>query len=466
MISPAPKIDPSNVTLMVKPVGAMCNLECTYCYYLPTQAMYGGHERRMSLDTLESVFAGFLPHAADEVTIAWQGGEPTLAGLAFFEQAVAFQKRYARRNQFVSNSLQTNGTLLDEAWCHFLRDQQFLVGISIDGSAFFHDHYRLDRRGRGTHQRVMHGLELLRTHGVEHNILTVLNQHNVHYPKRLFRELLRMSERWLQFIPAIEWIEDGQGRPQLAPFSPTGPDFGRFLCEVFDLWFEHHRYNVSVRLFDVVLNQLVFGQSPLCIMGAGCHNQVTVEHNGDVFGCDHFVQREWQLGQVNDNNSPRDRVALTVGQSDQPAGNAPAHDAAMNRDAAASTDHTAANDQWYPSLATDRLGQFSARKQHLGAACTGCPYLRFCYGGCPKHRPHRGDAPEASVLCAGYRMFFEHGMDRMEWMAGYLRQGYDPPRQGPPDRAVVTTGADHDRQPPSRPRARHKSRRNRSRRSR
>jgi len=416
-------IQPSGVTLMIKPVGALCNLDCTYCYYTPTKAMYDHHERRMSLQTLESVFAGYLPHADNRVTIAWQGGEPTLAGLDFFRKAIAFQKKYAKTNQRIANSLQTNGTLLNDEWCTFLREHQFLVGISIDGGEFFHDRYRRDHRDRPSYATVMDGLDLLRRHRVEHNILAVLNDHNVQYPQRIFRELLDMGERWMQFIPAIEWIEDDQHGPQLAPFSPTGKAYGKFLCEVFDLWFAHHRKHVSVRLFDVVLNQLVYQQSPLCIMSGSCHNQVTVEHNGDVFGCDHFVQRDWQLGHAGHATT---RVALTVG-----ATNAPGHNGA---EGFGCSDDESIDEDWFGQLDGQRLGTFANRKQHLDDRCDTCKYQRFCYGGCPKHRPHRGDVPEPSVLCEGYRMFFDHTMDRMQWMADYIRKGMQPPRSGPPRR--------------------------------
>ncbi|MAE62385.1 MAG: hypothetical protein CMJ49_13645, partial [Planctomycetaceae bacterium] len=175
-------IQPSSVTLMIKPVGALCNLDCEYCYYLPTKSVYDGHESRMSLATLESIFASYLPVAADEVTICWQGGEPTLAGIGFFEKALEYQDKHKRPSQKIANAIQTNGTLLNDDWCELLRRHGFLVGISIDGPPHFHDHYRRTNGGAGSHDKVAAGLRLLQRHGVEYNILCVLNDRNVGHP--------------------------------------------------------------------------------------------------------------------------------------------------------------------------------------------------------------------------------------------------------------------------------------------
>ncbi|MFW6059450.1 MAG: anaerobic sulfatase maturase [Phycisphaeraceae bacterium] len=380
---------PDRTTLMIKPVGAMCNLRCTYCYYLPTLAQWGGHERRMSTETLETVFAGALPRWGNQVTIAWQGGEPTLAGLPFFEQALALQRRYARPGQQVANAIQTNGTLIDEQWCRFLRDNRILLGISLDGPTRFHDHYRVDVRSEPTAECVLRGLDLLREHGVEYNVLCVLNDRNVEHPEELLGFFLNRGIRWLQFIPAVEWeTDEATGEPRSAPFTPTGEQYGRFLCRLFDLWFERYRASVSIRFFDAVLNKQVCNLMPFCILDGACHNQLTIEHDGSVFGCDHFVEPRWRLGTADD------------------AG-------------------------WVDRLEMDRLETFAQRKRALPEQCQSCPFLRYCYGGCPKHRPHRGDVAEPTHLCAGYRMFYRHALDRLEWLAGYLRRGQQPPPPAP-----------------------------------
>ena len=376
---------PDRTTLMIKPVGAMCNLRCAYCYYLPTLEQWGGHERRMSLDTLERLFAGALPRWGQHVTIAWQGGEPLLAGREFFEKALELQARYARPGQRVENAIQTNGTLLDQKWCQFMRDHEILVGISIDGPTRFHDHYRVTPRDEGSNEAVLDGLELLKKHRVEHNVLCVLNDRNVDHPDELLGYFLNRGVKWLQFIPAIEWGADGEtGGPRQAGFSPSGEAYGRFLCRLFDRWFDRHRGEVSIRFFDSILMKLVRGGSPFCMLAPSCHSQITVEHDGSVFGCDHFVEPRWRLGVIEDRN-------------------------------------------WPDRLDGERLAQFARRKSDLPDQCRQCEWLSLCHGGCPKHRPNRGEMPEPTTLCAGYRMFFDHAMARLQWLADYLKQGEQPP---------------------------------------
>ena len=402
MQTSAPTFRADQTTLMIKPVGAMCNLRCTYCYYLPTLELYGGHEKRMDRATLDHVFAGFLPRAASNVNIAWQGGEPTLAGLDFFRDALASQQRHARPGQRVTNAIQTNGTRLDDDWCRFMREHGILVGLSLDGPERFHDHYRLTVRGERSAPQVLDALDRLQQHGVEYNILCVLNDRNVHHPDELLGYFLNRGQHWLQFIPAIEWETDPDtGAPRLAPYSPSGEAYGRFLCQLFDRWFARHRHQVSIRLFDSVLMKLVQGEMPFCMLSGSCHAQLTVEHDGSVFGCDHYVEPRWRLGRITDA-------------------------------------------RWPEALEHERLATFAARKQYLPAQCESCQWRSLCHGGCPKHRPHRGDAPEPTTLCAGYRMFYEHAMDRLQWLAGFLRRGQQPPPPGadaPPVSSAASPGA-------------------------
>ncbi len=463
-------VSPSAATLMIKPVGATCNLRCEYCYYLPVQdELYGGRCKRMGTDTLEAVFAAWLPRAEDQVTISWQGGEPTLAGLDFFREAMRLVDRHRRAGQTVNHALQTNGTRLDDDWCAFFCQHAFLIGISIDGEPGQHDHYRLDPAGRGTYDRVRRGLELLRQHGVEHNLLCVLNDQNLRAPLRLYRRLRDLSgngSRWLQFIPGIEWVDQATGEPHdgtpgsdggkstgtpvLAPFSPDREAYGEFLCTVFDEWFAHDRHEVSIRLFDNVLSVMLGRPAVECTHGPACHTQVTVEHNGDVFGCDHYVQRRWQLGktgQTRASGSPglnTSLIPLTVRDTD-------------TSDAAAKS--VAVSPDWFDTLDQPKMQRFADRKLDLPEPCEACEYRRFCHGGCPKHRPHRGELPEASVLCGGYRRFFAHSMERFEWLAEFLRRGELPP---PPGRA----GGQRSAKPRTRPRSGGASRLSRKQRSR
>ena len=439
-----PVIKPSSVTLMIKPVGALCNLDCSYCYYLPTKSVYDGREHKMRLDTLESIFAGYLPVAAEEVTICWQGGEPTLAGLAFFEKAVEFQNKYKRDGQRIWNAIQTNGTLIDDDWAKFMRANQCLIGISVDGPPHFHDKYRVTNRGEGSHDKVLRGLRLLQKYDVEYNILCVLNQGNVGQPEEVFKYLLNLGSRWLQFIPEIVFEPDAEtGDNRLAGHCPDPLAYGQFMAKVFDLWFERYRQRVSVRMFDAVLNKLVLGQMPLCILDGGCSGQMTIEHNGDVYGCDHFVERRWQLGQIGDaqwqNNVGLDgseNIGLTIhgtgylpnteheGRDIDHAGDL---EEKYRSDSAGATED-GLDIEWFKRTDPQRLTHFSSRKQgNVPEKCHTCDYRQFCHGGCPEHRPHGGDRVEETVLCEGYLHIYAHAMERMEWLASFLRKGQQPP---------------------------------------
>ncbi len=455
MPAPLPVVEPSKMALMIKPVGALCNLDCTYCYYLPTKEVYDGHEHRMNLSTLESIFAGFLPHAGDEVTISWQGGEPTLAGLAFFEKALEFQQKHKRAGQTVNNALQTNGTLLDDAWCMFLRKHAFLIGLSMDGDAGFHDHYRKSNAGKGTHQVVYRALQLMDAHDVQYNLLCVINDRNVKHPLKVWQYLLNLGARWLQFIPCIEWEVDasGQSENRLANYAPPPDAFGEFLCTIFDRWFERHRQRVSVRLFDSVISKLVTNQMPFCILSGACSGQLTIEHNGDVFGCDHFIERRWQLAKVNQpewrNTHGIDHhpnIGLTIhGNGYRSNDHHGGRDITSIQDIEtryATPAEDSLDSHWFSRSDTQRLGQFAARKQSLPQGCLDCEYRQYCHGGCPKHRPHGGDIPEPTILCRAYKTFYGHTLERMNWLADFIRRGQQPP----PCRVNVQAGARSDSQ--------------------
>ncbi len=399
----------SSASLMIKPVGAACNLDCAYCYYLDVaDRIYDGKTHKMSMQTLEKTLRDYIAAAPDQATICWQGGEPTLAGLPFFEKAVEIQKDAQRDGQEVVHALQTNGTLLDDDWCRFFKREAFLIGISIDGGPPLHDKHRYDKDGSKTHAKVMRGLKLLRKHNVEHNILCVLHRENVKYPTHLFEYLIGLGETWLQFIPAIEWeTDEATGEPVLAPFSPRPDDYGRFMCETFDLWFEKYRDKVSVRDFDTALHQILGNHAPLCIYSESCHRQLTIESSGDVFGCDHFVDKRWRIGHVNKklaSVADASPVELTINGCDKDG-----------------------NHAWPECVDYDTLGVFARRKLDLPDSCLKCEWFNLCHGGCPKDRPHRGDKPEASILCKGYKMFFSHAIMRLQWLAEYLARGVQPP---------------------------------------
>ena len=348
-------------SLLIKPASAVCNLDCSYCFYLdreadPYQALPG---RRMTLETLERMVDTFLFYSYPASIFAFQGGEPTLAGPAFFESLVEFQKRYGRNGQSVSNAMQTNGILLDDAWCRIFKETQWLIGISLDGPEPAHDLYRVNKAGAGTWRKVIQGVDCLKKNGVEFNVLCMLSQANVGQPKELYRFFRALDIEHIQFIPLSEF--DGLGQP--LPFTITPEQYGRFLCETFDLWWPDRR-RVRIRYFDNIAEALA-GQKPgTCTMHETCDSYVVVEYNGDVYPCDFFVEEGWKLGNVND-------------------------------------------DSWSEIARRQRRYQFAATKTIPHAECQVCEYQSICHGGCPKHRhDQRGQFSDLDYFCSAYKMIF------------------------------------------------------------
>jgi uncharacterized protein len=257
--------------------------------------------------------------------------------------------------------------------------------------------------------------------------------------------MLGIGEDWIQFIPAIEWEVDPArpGRNRLADYSPKPRAYGKFLCEVFDIWFEKHRDRVSIRIFDAVLNKLVHDQMPFCILDGSCHTQMTIEHDGSVFGCDHFIERRWQIGQIGEpgwRNSfdleGSERVGLTIhGDGYRPNAQLSGRDIFAAQDLeeryTAAENGDRLDSTWLERVERQRTGAFAARKQKLPDKCLSCQWQRYCYGGCPKHRPAGGDVAETTILCEAYIMFYEHTMERFQWLASFLKRGEQPPPPRP-----------------------------------
>jgi uncharacterized protein len=374
----------SHFHVMVKPIGAICNLGCTYCYYLEKEHLYPeGEQFRMPWKVLKSFIRRYsaahkhLP----EIHFAWQGGEPTLLGLDFFERAVALQRKYQPAACRITNSIQTNGVLLDDAWGRFLKEQGFLVGISLDGSPDLHDRYRVDKGGQPTFDRVARGLEILQRHKVEYNVLTCVHRHNGDHPLEVYRFLKSLGARFIQFIPIV-----GRASPTLEAAMPTSvgaEQYGRFLTSVFDEWLCNDVGQVFVQIFDVALGIWALGQASLCVFDETCGRALALEHNGDLFSCDHFVTPEHRLGNLMD-------VPL-VKMVDSPR--------------------------------QQRFGQ--AKRDALPAYCKTCDIRFACNGGCPKNRfalTPEGE-PGLNYLCAGYQHFFHHIAPVMERMVAALRAG-------------------------------------------
>lgn len=373
--------------IMCKPVSGICNLDCQYCYYTMKPAeLYPGTDRfQMTDETLAAYTRQYLEAMPIRCEFAWQGGEPLLAGKEFFRKAVGFQKEFGRPGQVVTNGLQTNGTLLDEEWCEFFRESQFLVGISIDGPAQVHDVFRRDKGGNPTWQRAWAGLELMAKHGVEFNVLVTLNAANAPHAGNIYRYFVNRGVRYLQFIQVLE-RKPGTDEP--TDFSCTAESFGRWMLDVFEQWASRDVGRVSVRFIDDALHALIYGRASTCVHTQRCAAAYVLEWNGDLYACDHFVYREWLLGNL-----------LATPLTD--------------------------------ILAGPRLEEFAALKTELPAACRECEYLPMCWGGCPKHhRPIGTDAARVNHFCEGYRMFFSRAMPELERIAEYTRRGERPPTRG------------------------------------
>lgn len=367
--------------LMIKPVGARCNLACEYCYYRDKGALYPGSQLLMDDATLERVTAAYLAaHPGPEVTFGWQGGEPLLRGREFFARALELQRKYARPGVTVLNALQTNGTLLDDDWAAFLARNHFLVGLSLDGPPELHDAHRRDHAGKPSHQAVLRGLATLQRHRVEYNALVTVNRRNATRLLEVYRYLTSIGLRFLQFIPIVERQSLDSLRP--ARWCPRPETYGEGLCQVFDYWAARDVGRVFVQLFESAL-AVHLGQPPaLCSFAPTCGRCLVVEHNGDLYACDHFVFPEYLVGQVTEEGLP--------GLVEAP-----------------------------------QQRQFGEDKQALlPRVCQRCPVLAFCGGDCPKHRLVETDeGGRLSYLCPAYRRFFRHSAPVLQHLAAEIRAG-------------------------------------------
>jgi len=403
-----PENAPPAYHLLTKPTGAVCNLDCKYCFFLSKEMLYPGSRFRMADEMLETYIKQLLEsHRTPEVTVAWQGGEPTLMGLDFFKRTVELVDQYKKPNQQISYSIQTNGTLLDDDWAAFFRQQNYLVGLSVDGPRELHDAYRVNKGGKGSFDQVMRGWEVLKKHQVEVNILCTVHAANQDHPLevyRFFRDELKAE--FVQFIAIVEratidslpianegWSErPGGERPlyiqegHLVTERSVGPEqYGRFLIEIFEEWVRRDVGNIFVQLFDVTLGSWV-GQHNLCIFAPTCGNALALEHNGDLYSCDHFVEPDYLLGNIKETHM----IEL---------------------------------------IASDQQLKFGQDKMTtLPRYCLECEVRFACHCGCPKNRFIKtpGGEPGLNYLCAGYKTFFNHVDRPMKIMAALLRQGRGP----------------------------------------
>ncbi|WP_413112980.1 anaerobic sulfatase maturase [Thaumasiovibrio sp. DFM-14] len=391
-------VRPSHCHVMAKPSSSVCNLDCSYCFYLEKEHLYPERKQawRMSDETLDVYIRQHI-EAQDgvDVEFAWQGGEPTLMGVDFFRRVVELQEKYRGRHN-IHNAFQTNGILLNDEWCEFFKAHHFLVGISIDGPAELHDCYRVNRAGKPTHAKVMAGISLLKKHGVEFNTLTVVNHENAQHPEKVYAFLTSIGSCFLQFIPLVERetaqeTEDGLHlvcpdsalEAKVTPWSVSPAAYGDFLCRIFDVWVKQDVGRVYVNMFDSTLASWCGHPAGTCIFSETCGHLFALESNGDLYNCDHYVYPEHLLGNIHE-QSIRDlnqtEMAITFGQN---------------------------------------------KRDKLTKQCESCPYRFACHGGCPKHRfiTSRNGEPAHNYFCAGYEHFFKHTASSMQLMRDLLQHG-------------------------------------------
>ncbi len=418
---------PPGFHLLAKPSGSTCNIDCQYCFFLSKEALYPNKKHRMSDTTLETYIRQLLEsHRTPQVTVAWQGGEPTLMKLGFFQRAVDLVEKYRRPGQEVQHTFQTNGLLVDDDWCTFFKQHNFLVGLSVDGPRELHDAYRVDRRGQGTFDLVMRGWSNLRRHAVEFNILCTVNAANEKHGGavyRFFRD--ELGANWVQFIPIVErataetleianqgW-SDRPGQKRLL-YTQTGnlvtgrsvgsEQYGRFLVDIFEEWVRHDVGRIYVQLFDVTL-EAYFGRHLLCIHAPTCGYGPALEHNGDLYACDHFVEPRFRLGNIHETH-----MQMLVASPEQ-----------------------------------RKFGD--DKRDTLTAQCRQCEVRPLCNGGCPKDRfaSSCDGEPGQNYLCSGLELFFTHTRPAMRTMGQLLQRGR------PPADVMALVAAEDARRGPYRP---------------
>ncbi|MGF1887599.1 anaerobic sulfatase maturase [Photobacterium profundum] len=384
--------------VMAKPSSSVCNLDCTYCFYLEKENLYPERKSRwkMSDETLELYVKQYIDsHDTENIEFSWQGGEPTLMGLDFFRKTVELQQKYKKHHR-ITNAFQTNGLLVDDEWCEFFKTHNFLIGVSIDGPARLHDHFRVTRAGKASHEKVMAAINKMKKHGVDFNTLTVLNSENVKYPDEVYDFLTGIGSTFLQFIPIVERsakqvTEEGlylvspdyQEEADVTEWSVPSLAYGQFLNRVFDRWVKKDVGRIFVNTFDSTLATWCNQPSGICVQSETCGHAFILESNGDMYNCDHFVYPEHKLGNIH-TDTIRDMNQLDVAV---------------------------------------KFGQ--DKKDTLTLQCRRCEYRSACHGGCPKHRFARSKSgqPGHNYFCTGLEAFFKHTESKMKTMRDLLARG-------------------------------------------
>ncbi|WP_208588569.1 anaerobic sulfatase maturase [Gracilibacillus suaedae] len=362
--------------VMWKTVSEACNLACDYCYYSRCGGR-SGHIERIEDKVLENFIKEYMKASRGVVSFTWQGGEPLLAGLDFFKKVVALQAKYAPKRTIISNSIQTNGTLINEKWAAFFKKYNFLVGVSIDGPEEINDQRRVTSTGKGSYQAIMKGIQHLREYEVDFNVLTVIHENNVHHAKELMMFYEREQFDFVQFIPCMDFQSQNVDQPGVFHISPR--EYGDFLCEAFDYWYNDGNPKISVRFFDNILAVFLGHQAELCVHREKCPKILILEQNGDAYPCDFFIHEDYRLGNVNEN----------------------------------SLAEIANHEKW---------DEFLDMKPNLPDKCKQCEFLSLCHGGCPRNRLQDQSLTDVDYFCESYQQIYRYARERITNVTKQIRK--------------------------------------------
>lgn len=371
-------------SILIKPASANCNMDCKYCFY----KCLSSHREEYSKgfikeETLETLVREAIAYADGSLTFAFQGGEPTLAGLDFFQKAVELQQKYNNKKLQIENTIQTNGLLIDEKWARFLGEHRFLVGLSLDGPKKMHDRYRNDAAGQDTFARIMHSVQLLEQYHVDYNVVTVVTNDTAKQASFLYKFWKRNHYPFVQFIPCMDEIKRQDGTQERSIYAVEPEQYGKFLCELFDLWYADFVAGeaMDIRMFSNLAQMAAGYPAEECGMNGCCNCYFVVEGDGSVYPCDFYCMDAWKLGNVNDG--------------------------------------------FVQMKTSEKAKAFMEASRPVCAACQECPYFSLCRGGCRRWRePFVDGKPGLNQLCSAYRMFFAHAAERMERLGVYIRQKY------------------------------------------
>lgn len=353
-------------SLLVKPVSADCNMECSYCFYLKNEDLYpSSKHHKMSYKVLDKLVYKYMNTEQIKYVFGWQGGEPTLLGLDFFQNVIELQMKYAKAGAVVSNGLQTNATIINNKFAEHLAKYKYLVGVSLDGPEYLHNHYRRLKNKKGSFSKVLHTINILKDKNVEFNILTLVNNINIMEPEKIYDFLKSLDLNYHQYIPCIEYDDNGN----LIDYSVNGRDWGNFLIKIFNKWYPDDIFRVSIRLFDSIMNFLLYERPNNCQMFEKCNQYLVVEYNGDVYPCDFYVRKDLKIGNIMENS-------------------------------------------WDEIIDSTTYKEFIKLKSNYNIMCSSCKYLNLCCGDCLKYRydKKKNNPKNLSILCPGLKLFYDYSL--------------------------------------------------------